>query len=167
MCLYQILLDVDEKAMLEKYGGKLKQTKEEQTERNLDFSNTIGALKKCAHRLKPANSGGGMTWTNIKLRHDVTIEELMGYAKDDFRVEDFGLYIQSVQHYDVKVLRWILHLYGDSEIAFWKKVLEDKMLKKKYQKGTISLRSKAPLDGMKKTIQVRRSKRKRCKSTTY
>ena len=96
----------------------MEQTEEEEIERVPDFPNIIGALKKYAHRLKSMNLGGGMIWENIKLRHDVPIKELMGYAKDDFRAEDFGVYIQLVQYYNVKVLGWILHLHGDSEISF-------------------------------------------------
>ena len=67
MSLYQIFLDVDKKKMLAKYEGKMEQTEEEAIERVSDFLNTIGALKKYSHRLKPANTGEGITWTNIKL----------------------------------------------------------------------------------------------------
>ena len=98
MRLYQILLDADKKAMLAKYEGKTEQTEEEAIERVSDFLNTIRALKKYAHMLKPTNTGAGMTWTNIKLQHDVLTENLLGYAKDDFRAEDFGVYIQPVQY---------------------------------------------------------------------
>ena len=47
--------------MIAKYDGQVKQTEEEAIERVSDFPNTIGALKEYAHRLKPANTGGGMT----------------------------------------------------------------------------------------------------------
>ena len=65
-------------------------------------------------------------------------------------MEDFGVYIQPVQHYDVKVLGQILHLHGDLEIRSWQKVLEDEMLKKKYKEDTIDLRLKTPMGGVKK-----------------
>ena len=42
-----------------------------------------------------------MTWTNIKLKHDVPILELIDHARDDLRAEDFDLYIKPVQHHDV------------------------------------------------------------------
>ena len=59
-----------------------------------------------------------MTWTNIKLRHDVPIVELLEYANDDFGAENFGVYIQPVQYSDVKVIGWLLFLHGNSEIKF-------------------------------------------------
>ena len=71
-----------------------------------------------------------MTWTNIKLRHDVSILELLEYVKDDFRVEDFGVYIELVLRSNVEVTGWVLALHGDSEVNFWQKFSEDKLLKK-------------------------------------
>ena len=55
----------------------MKQTEEKGIERVLDFLNTIGASNKYAHRPKLVNTGGEMTWPNIKLRHDVSIKELL------------------------------------------------------------------------------------------
>ena len=57
-----------------------------------------------------------MTWTNIKLQHNVPIKELIKYTKDDLKAEDTELYIQLVQYHIIKVLEWILHLHRDSEI---------------------------------------------------
>ena len=37
--------------------GEIKQTEKEAIERVSDFLNTVRALKKLAHRLKPANTG--------------------------------------------------------------------------------------------------------------
>ena len=74
-----------------------------------------------------------MTWTNIKIRHDVPILELIDYAKDDLRDVDFGVYIQPVQHHDVICIGWLLALHGDSEVPFWQEMLEDELVKKKTQ----------------------------------
>ena len=73
--------------MLAKYDVKIEQTEEEALEKTSDFLTTIGALKKYVFRLKSADPAGGMVWTNIKLRHDVPILDLLEYAKDGFRAE--------------------------------------------------------------------------------
>ena len=62
---------------------------------------------------------------NIKLRHDVPIIKLIDYASDDLRAEDFGVYIQPVQHHDVICIGWLLYLHGDSEVPFWQSVLDN------------------------------------------
>ena len=72
--------------------------------RCFDIPTAIRALKQYVYRLKSADPAGGMIWTNIKLRHDVSIQDILEYAKDEFREVEFGIYIQSVQHYNVKVL---------------------------------------------------------------
>ena len=48
------------------------------------------------------------------------------------------------------MLGWILHLHRDLEIRFWQKLLEDEILKKGRNRVTIGLRSKAPMNEMKK-----------------
>ena len=116
--------------MLAKYTGIIEQGKEEVIEKTANLPLTIGGLKRYAHKLKPVKIGGGMTWTNINLRYDVPILKILEYAKDNFREEDFEVYIQPVQHSNVKVIGWLLALHGDSETNFRQKVLEDKLLKK-------------------------------------
>ena len=76
-------------------------------------------LKRYDHKLKSVKLGGGMAWTNIKLRHDVPIVKLLEYVNDDFRAEDFGVYIQPVQHLNVKFIGCLLVLHGDFEVVFW------------------------------------------------
>ena len=71
-------------------------------------------MKRYAKGLPPVKKGGDMTWTNIKLRHDVPILELIEYTRDDFRAEDFGVYIQPVQRHDIICIGWPLALHGDS-----------------------------------------------------
>ena len=102
--LFEILLDADKTAMLAKYTGTREQEKKEAIENTADLPLIIWVLKRYDHKLKSVKLGGGMAWTNIKLRHDVLIVELLECANDDFREEDFGVYIQPVQHSDVKVI---------------------------------------------------------------
>ena len=77
--------------MLAKYEGRMEQTEEDTIEKISDFLTTIGSFKKYVYRLKPTDPSGGMTGTNIKLRHDVLIKDIMEYAKDEFREEEFGV----------------------------------------------------------------------------
>ena len=70
-----------------------------------------------------------MIWTNIKLRQDVPILELINYARDDLRAEDFDMYIQPVHHHDVISIGWLLYLHGDLEVPFWQNVLRNELLK--------------------------------------
>ena len=92
-----------------------------------------------------------MVWTSIKLRHDVPILELINYARDDLRKQDFGVYIQPVQHHDVICMGWLLFLHGNSEIPFWQNLFDNELQEKHHERGLIGLQSKAPIDGIKKT----------------
>ena len=148
--LFKILFDTDKTVMLKKYNGGSKQGVEEATEKNIDLPTTMGGLKRYTKALRPVKIGGGVTWINIKVRHDVPILELIDYARDDLREVDVWVYIQPVQHHDVMCIGRILALHGDSEVPFWQGVLEDEFLKKHHKRGTIGLRSKAPMGGVKK-----------------
>ena len=56
-----------------------------------------------------------------------------GYATNEFKAEDFGVDIQPVHYYDVRVLGWILLLYKDLE-SRWKNIKEGKEKEIKYDK---------------------------------
>ena len=64
----------------------MEQKEEEAIDRVSRFPNIIIALKRYACRLKSTTIDGGMTQTNIKLRHDVPIKKIIKYAKDDLKV---------------------------------------------------------------------------------
>ena len=87
-------------------------------------------MKQYVFRLKTTPKEGVMTWTNIKLIHYASIKQILRDANDDRKDKDFGVYIQPVQHYDVRVLGQILYLHGDSEIAFQQNFLMRKCTKK-------------------------------------
>ena len=128
--LFKILQDLDEELMLAKYKGAVEQGDEEAIKKIIDLPSTIGGLKRYANALRPVKKGRRMVWTSIKLRHNVPILELIDYARDDLREKDFGVYIQPVQHHDVLCIGWLLFLHGDSEIAFWQRLLDKELQEK-------------------------------------
>ncbi len=130
MTLFKILQESDEEVMRAKYKGEVEQGKGEAREKTIDLPSTLGGLKRYAKALRRVKKGGGMVWASIKLRHDFPILELIDYARDDLRENDFGVYIQPVQHHDVVCIGWLLFIHGDSEIAFWQRLLDKELQEK-------------------------------------
>ena len=57
--------------------------------------------------------------------------------------------MQSIQHHDVKVIGWLLHLHDKVHFDYWQKFFDEKLVHKKYNKGMIGLSLPKPYDGVK------------------
>ena len=108
--LLSIVRDVDDTALLAIYAGDMDNPENGALDAAAGLPTSITALKKYAYRVKPQKQGG-TTWTNIKLLHSVDIHEILRDTKDEFREEQFGLYLQPIQHHKVATIGWIMFLH--------------------------------------------------------
>lgn len=88
-------------------------------------------------------------WTNIKLLHDQYIKEIIEEVKYYMRDENMELYLQPVQHHDVKVLGWILYLHAGIDLALWQEYLNAQMRKLEHPTDVIGISLRKPYDGTK------------------
>ena len=47
------------------------------------------------------------------------IHEILQDTKDEFREEQFGLYLQPIQHHKVVTIGWIMFLHEEVDLQFW------------------------------------------------
>ena len=106
----------------------------------------ITAFQKYAFRAKP-NKKGGTTWTNIKILHDADIQDILAGTKDECYDINFGVYLQNIQHHDVQVVGWLMHMHDGVDLVFWKNFFDEELEKRKYPRGSVGLMLRKPLDG--------------------
>ena len=70
----------------------------------------ITAFQKYAFKGKP-NKTGGTTWKNIRIFHNEYIQDILEDNKEEFPDVNFGLYLQAIQHHDVQVIGWLMHMF--------------------------------------------------------
>ena len=116
--LLSIAREVDESVLLAIYAGDMDNPEKGALDAVAGLPTSITALKKYAYRVKPQKQGG-TTWTNIKILHNVDIHEILQDTKDEFREEQFGLYLQPIQHHKVVTIGWIMFLHEEVDLQFW------------------------------------------------
>ena len=90
-------------------------------------------------------------WTNIKLLHNINIKNILQDTKDEFRHENIGIYLQPIQHFNVKMIGWILYLHETIDIQFWQEFFNAKLRMKGHKGDMVGLSARKPLDGTKYT----------------
>ena len=69
--------------------------------------------------------------------------------KDEFRDEQFGVYLQPIQHFNVTTIGWIMFLQKEVEIQFWQDFFNSQLRKKGHKGDMVGLSVRKPLDGTK------------------
>ena len=128
------------------YKGDLLNPEQDVINKSSLIPKQITAFQKYAFRAKP-NKTGGTTWTNIKILHDADIQEILAETKDECHDVNFGVYLQNIQHFDVQVAGWLMHMHDSVDLDFWQTFFDEELEKKRYPKGSIGLTLRKPLDG--------------------
>ena len=146
--LLTIIQDVDEEALLANYTGDMDHPEEGAIDSASSIPKSLTALKRFAYRVK-SQKKGGTTWTNIKLLHNINIQEILQDTKDEFREESFGMYLQPIQHFNVKMIGWILYFHETIELQFWQEFFNTQLKMKGHEGDMVGLSVRKPLDGTK------------------
>ena len=84
---------------------------------------------------------------NIKILHDADIQDIIEETKDECNDVKYGIYLQTIQHYDVQVAGWLMHMHDGVDLDFWQNFFDEELEKRKYPRGSIGLTLRKPLDG--------------------
>ena len=107
-------------------------------------------MGKYFHGARP-NNKGGTVWTQVRLLHNVEIENIIADTREDFIEKKGRLTIQSIQHWDVATLGFLKNVHPDVDVhqlsAFFTQALNSIHRSGELKVG---LKVKSPFDGRKR-----------------
>lgn len=81
------------------------------------------------------------------------IHDILQDTKDEFREEQFGLYLQPIQHHKVETIGWIMFLHEEVDLQFWQEFFNEQLRTKGHEGDMAGLSIRKPLDGTKQKTQ--------------
>ena len=152
------LREADESLALTPYKSELELGSDEQVvtaKSNLlsdseALPTSITALGRFFFGARP-RSDGGSVWAQIRLVHDEPIDNIIMDTKEDLKMKDANISLQSIQHWDVHQLGFLKNLHPDVDVKALTEFLETFLRIKTKQKTTpLGLKVKTPYDGKKR-----------------
>lgn len=120
--LLNILQAAEKSTQLEIYKERMLSPGKDALDKATLIPKQITSFQKYAYRAKPMKQGG-TTWTNLKILHDVDIQEILADIKYECQDNNFGVSLQNIQHHDVQTIGWLLLLHDKVDIDFWQEFL--------------------------------------------
>ena len=80
-----------------------------------DIPDSVTAMGKYFFGARP-NSKGGSIWTQIRLLHDVPIDNIIADTREDFIEKEARLTLQPIQHWDVVSIGFLKKFHPDVDV---------------------------------------------------
>ena len=115
-----------------------------------DIPDSITAMSKYFFGARP-NSKGGQIWSQIRLLHNVDIDNLIADTRDDFMEKKGRISKQSIQHWDVAPIGFLKNMHPDVDVVNLNEYLCDALTRiNKNISLKLGLKVKTPWDGKKR-----------------
>ena len=115
-----------------------------------DVPTSITMMGKYFNGARPNNKGGNI-WTQVRIVHNVEIENIIADTREDFLEKKSRLTVQSIQHWDVVTIGFLKNVHPDVDVhqlsAFFSQELKSLHRTTELKMG---LKVKSPFDGRKR-----------------
>ena len=161
--LFKIIKDADPDAVLSHYktttfhdnDGNLSPMAEKNVVIDAeDIPDSVTAMGKYFFGARP-NSKGGSIWTQIRLLHDVPIDNIIADTREDFIEKAARLTLQPIQHWDVVSIGFLKNVHPDVDVNNLNHYLCEALTKQ--NRGIpllLGLKVKTPWDGKKRDTKA-------------
>ena len=115
-----------------------------------DLPTSITAIGKHFFGARP-NSKGGSVWAQVRLIHNVEIENIITDTNEDFKVSESQLFVQTIQHWNVKCIGFLKNLHPDVDVNLLSSFFQTEIAALTRNTLVFGLKVKTPFDGRKRT----------------
>ena len=114
-----------------------------------DLPTSITAIGKHFFGARP-NSKGGSVWAQVRLIHNTEIENIITDINEDFKVFESQLFVQTIQHWNVKCIGFLKNLHPDVAVNLLSTFFQTEIAALTKNTLVFGLKVKTPYDGKKR-----------------